>query len=198
MTAENDRAVERKEARDFWVNHVVDFITATGIACFGAIRYPHSFSGAVMVFLAGIFVWLVIEYPFHRWWLHVLFRKIHSDHHIRPRKFVSGPWFAHPLTAIALCVALTTFLIPSAAALAAAGFYVGYIHFRIIHRLVHYYPRLMMRAPFWQRQLHIHALHHAHPGTNFGFGTMLWDRAFGTFMPPPASPARSCRSASDP
>jgi sterol desaturase/sphingolipid hydroxylase (fatty acid hydroxylase superfamily) len=198
MTARNDRAEERKESRDFWINHAVDLTAATVIACFGAIRYPHSLPGAVTVFLAGVLLWLIMEYPFHRWFLHVLFRKIHSDHHRRPRKFVSGPWFAHPLTAIAICAALTTFLIPATAALFVAGLYVGYIHFRIIHRMVHYCPRLM-RGRFWGQQLHIHALHHAHPGTNFGFGTMFWDRVFGTFMaPPPVSPARSCRSASAP
>ena len=174
---------ERKAVRAFWLNHSIDLAFVLGGTWYGVTRYSGSVSVAMGIVLAGIFAWLFVEYLVHRWLLHGRkspFRAVHARHHRYPHRTYSGPWWAHPLTAVSIWAALAAALSGPLAALIVVAMYSGYLYFRIVHQVTHFYPRLMT-GWYFQRLLRFHALHHAHPGTHFGVATTLWDRVFGTF-----------------
>lgn len=168
---------------NFWRNFAVDLIIWVAFAWYGLTRYDGPVVEAAAFALAGLLAWPLLEYLFHRYFLHGpwrLIRKDHSLHHGHPRVTRVTAWYAHPLTGLGVWAVLAGVSSGAVAALLMTGIYAGYTWFRIVHRVVHYHEETL--APrFLGTRLGLHEQHHDRPDRHFGVTTSFWDRVFGTF-----------------
>jgi sterol desaturase/sphingolipid hydroxylase (fatty acid hydroxylase superfamily) len=140
---------------------------------------------------AGWAAWTLFEYSLHRhvfhWapdhaWGRRLVFLIHGCHHAQPDDPERGvmPLIASvPLAPVLYAATLALVPAPWAGA-AFAGFLAGYLHYDLTHWACHHArPRT-----FWGRLVKRHHLrhHHADRDGNWGVGTPVWDRVFGTVL----------------
>jgi sterol desaturase/sphingolipid hydroxylase (fatty acid hydroxylase superfamily) len=140
---------------------------------------------------AGLLLWTLLEYVFHRYLFHIvptapwlLERQQHLRHHATPQErayYVVPLGITVPLAGIVwglLRVALGSW---PAAALATAGVMTGYVAYELIHYRVHQGAGRNRIVRFWRRHHLYH--HYADDQRCFGFTTPLWDWVFGTAPP---------------
>ena len=177
---------------------VTAFYSLYGTAVFViAIRSAHPWV-AVGCYAAGIPVWTLVEYLFHRYVLHGRFPArrgkigrylhdrldpLHWEHHERPFDglHISGQLKdLLPLFAIAAPVSLL-FPVYTAPALL-AGVVQSYVLEEWIHHSVHFYD---FRNRYFRYIRRFHRYHHTPAGMEQGFGLTsgLWDILLGTRYP---------------
>jgi len=135
---------------------------------------------AVVMMVAGLTAWTLLEYLLHLFLLHGVepFRAWHAEHHLMPDQPIRIPLaFSVPL-ALAMLV-LPSLLLRNLALGAAVsiGLLVGEIAQQTVHRRLH-----AEGGGRWLGMLRAaHAFHH-HQDSRLGFGTLsrFWDRCFGT------------------
>lgn len=166
----------------FWRNFAVDVAVGIAFAWYGVTRYDGPRAAGVALMLAMLVAWPLIEYFFHRWLMHgpvPVIRKAHAEHHRHPRMTLMTPWYTHILVGVPMWAALAAITSGPVSALLTAGLYAGYTWFRLVHRIVHYHAQTL--APrFFEKQLRVHALHHARADWYFGVTTSFWDHVFKT------------------
>lgn len=126
----------------------------------------------------GFVAWTLAEYWIHRYLFHVIFRRGHWMHHIRPRAYDAAPaWLTAGIQMALLGSALM--LGPIALGLF-VGLEIGYFAYITVHDAIHHrHPR---KARGWlKRRARAHAIHHRGKEVNFGVASSFWDRVFGTF-----------------
>lgn len=137
--------------------------------------------------LAGAFLWTLAEYGLHRFVFHEIGgigAHEHRAHHASPLYF--APWTQKAAAALAVTALLGPLAWGAAGALPAAAFTAGfvsmYLAYEILHRRVHTRPP---RGPYgrWRRRNHL-AHHFTDPRRAHGVTSPVWDRAFGTALPP--------------
>lgn len=131
---------------------------------------------------AGFAAWTLIEYATHRYLFHVLYRREHWTHHLRPRANIGVPFY---LTAASIFfVWLAT--IGSAGVRWGGGLFVGlmvgYLTYIVTHHWIHRYQ--IPRGHFLRAAHDRHNVHHRGKEVNFNVLIPLWDRVFGTFEQP--------------
>lgn len=140
---------------------------------------------------AGWAAWTLFEYVLHRFvfhwrptapaWRRLVFL-IHGCHHAQPddpERGVMPPLASAPLALVLF--ALTLAALPSPwAETAFAGFLAGYLHYDLAHWACHHARPRTRRG----RRLKRHHLrhHYSEVDGNWGVGTPLWDRVFGTTL----------------
>jgi sterol desaturase/sphingolipid hydroxylase (fatty acid hydroxylase superfamily) len=136
----------------------------------------------VVLTLAGLASWTLIEYVLHRFVLHGIkpFCLWHAEHHQRPKALIYTPTIVTALLN-ALLVFLPAFLILGNLREACAftlGIIAGFLAFGITHHAVHHW-RL---GNAWLKRLkHWHALHHhTKQGSYYGVTSIFWDHVFGS------------------
>lgn len=144
---------------------------------------------ALALALAGGLAWTLFEYVLHRFvfhwragsaWGRRLVFLMHGCHHNQPDdplRAVMPPLASVPLAALLFGLTLMAMPMPWAGAFF-VGFLVGYVHYDLTHWACHQAePRTA-----WGRRLKRHHLrhHYAVADGNWGVGTPLWDRVFGT------------------
>ena len=133
----------------------------------------------LLVFVAGVFLWTLLEYLLHRHILHRLkpFKGLHDLHHARPTDLVGTPtWLSVSLFA-GLALLLWGSTDAGLAGGLTAGLMLGYLWYVSVHHAVHH---IKARSGSWLYRAKLrHAMHHQ-PGRpcNFGVTTGLWDVAF--------------------
>lgn len=143
----------------------------------------------VLAALAGAFLWTLAEYGLHRLVFHEMpgrspGAREHRMHHADPSYF--APWPQKALAALAAAALLGPLAWLAAGALTAAaftgGFVAMYLAYEVLHRRVHTRPP---RGPYgrWRRRNHL-AHHFTDPRRAHGVTSPLWDRVFGTGLPP--------------
>ncbi len=157
---------------------------------------------AAAFFLAGIPVWTLVEYLFHRYILHGRFKHskkwykkfytglchkyldpLHWEHHERPTDglHISGELKdLLPLFAVALPV---SFIFPAyTAPMLLAGAIQSYVAEEWIHHSLHFYN---FRNPYFRYIKGYHLYHHSSHGITTGFGITngFWDIIFRTRFP---------------
>lgn len=131
--------------------------------------------------LAGLFLWTLSEYAFHRWMYHVpglaITRWGHERHHGDPTAYVAMPFLVTPVLFLPLQQLVATRLGFHGFSSLLAGWFAGFIGYSFFHHALHHH-----RLPHgWYRRLQAqHRIHHAIPEVNFGVTTRYWDRVFGT------------------
>lgn len=138
-----------------------------------------------------------VEYAVHRlmhW--RVMLGKVHTRHH----KHGAGDgavweWLYYIAGAGPAAAAIAFFGYLLGIETFAFGFAIGGIAYGTFsayaHQLQHDRPELV----FWM-PMPVHYMHHRHQQwrENFGIGTDVWDRLFGTYRRMPFTPERSCGS----
>jgi hypothetical protein len=66
---------------------------------------------------------------------------------------------------------------PASVGVVMASCWTGYVFYCLIHHGSHHWN---FRNRWLRRMRRHHLIHHAHPHTNWGFTTSLWDHVFGT------------------
>lgn len=138
----------------------------------------------VLVYVAGLIAWTLIEYLLHRFVFHhaPVLARLHELHHENPQELIGTPaWVSVSLGVVAVagpCWAMLGFDLATAAT---AGMVTGYLCYVLVHYAIHQWqPR---PGSYFYRVRRRHALHHyfADEG-NFGVTTSLWDHVFGTAL----------------
>ena len=153
---------------------------------------------AVAFYLAGIPVWTLVEYVFHRYVLHQRFPPgkgiikrllhkhldhLHIEHHERPYdgEHISGELKdLLPLFAVA---APASFIFPLyTLPMLLAGVVQSYVTEEWIHHCIHYYN---FRNPYFRHIKRYHLYHHSHRGAKMGYGITsgFWDLVFKSRYP---------------
>lgn len=150
--------------------------------------------------MAGCAAWTLFEYALHRYifhwapesaWGRRLVFLIHGCHHAQPEdpERAVMPLLASAPLAL-LLFAATLALVPAPwGGVAFAGFLAGYLHYDLTHWACHQAkPRTG-----WGRMVKRHHLRHHYADAdysgNWGVGTPVWDRVFGTALPDKARQA---------
>ena len=149
-------------------------------------------------FPLGFLAWTLFEYGLHRWLLHhtrhPLLRRIfwngfHREHHMYPAMEDPDPHGIHPavsLPIIALLVGTVVVTTESGWGLVVtAGWILGYCAYEALHWLFHAGdPEKGLAKPWFVKSLsEAHTVHHLYRANkNYGFVTMFWDKAFGTYL----------------
>ncbi len=158
----------------------LDLLVASGLLLWGLQSNTRSWLVAVFAMAAGLLIFSLVEYSFHRWLFHGTLRALeqgHRKHHETPEGYDALPFFLPAIAVFAITATLTACLSHPVAFLVAGSMAAGYCLYGASHSLMHsrrFQQRLLMR---WSRAHHIH---HRHPGTNFGVTTPLWDILLGT------------------
>ncbi len=135
---------------------------------------------ALMMFGAGLLLFSLIEYAFHRWLFHgpdQAMQRGHARHHDFPTGTDTLPFFIPPIS-LFLLAGLFNEMMPFAYALLLTGAIgSGYLAYGECHGAIH---RTRFRNPWVRRWSAHHHVHHHHEGHNFGVTTPLWDLVFRT------------------
>ena len=132
----------------------------------------------VLVFVAGLFAWTIVEYVIHGVLGHAyrtLVTPLHDVHHRDPRAvFALGAWIP---TALVLAGALAWFGLASGV-IFYGGIVSGFAVYEYVHYRIHFAkPSGAVEAPLLARHL---AHHMSEPDAIFGVTTRIWDVVFGT------------------
>jgi sterol desaturase/sphingolipid hydroxylase (fatty acid hydroxylase superfamily) len=146
----------------------------------------------VVLPLAGVLLWTLLEYVFHSVGFHRLTRSArlqavqasHLGHHADPTELtqiVSRLSFSLPVALVIFWVLALVLWSIQLAGLVMVGVIVGYLGYEVIHYRIHqgrrslWLPRSLVRN---------HLYHHHKDQTRcFGVTTTLWDRVFRTQRP---------------
>lgn len=160
-------------------------------------RSQHPVAG-VFWFLAGLPVWTLVEYLFHRYVLHGRFPKresrlgrwmhdrldpLHWEHHERPFDGLHISGQLSDLIGVFAVAAPISWLFPVHTAPALlAGAVLSYVLEEWVHHSVHFYEFNNRYFRYVQRH---HRYHHSREGMDLGYGLTsdLWDRILGTAYP---------------
>ena len=128
----------------------------------------------------GFFSWTLSEFLLHRYLYHVwpsFLSAGHALHHQRPRDLIGVPWYLTAIALVAIYELLVLWLRPSSTGVVMGFNWLGYIFYCITHHGSHHFA---LRRGWLKKMKRHHLIHHAHPDTNWGFTTPLWDHVFGT------------------
>lgn len=168
-----------------------------------ALRSGHPWT-AVAFFAAGIPIWTLVEYLFHRYILHGRFAPgrgiirrflherldpLHWEHHKRPfdGRHINGQ--LKDLLPLFLVAAPASFIAPIyTLPVLLAGVVGCYVLEEWIHHSVHFYN---FRSPYFRYIKRFHFYHHSPKGMELGFGLTngFWDIIFKTRYPAPVRQA---------
>ena len=151
-------------------------------------------SVALVTVLAGLIVFSLIEYVFHRWLFHGhanSARDGHDKHHADPHGYDALPFFLPPLGMLALAALFASIAPWSVALLLSGALAAGYAAYGVAHMIIHATRFRSRLAAKWAANHHIH---HHHPEFNFGVTSPFWDVVLGTrYVPARARDARTTR-----
>jgi len=127
-------------------------------------------------------------YWFHRWAHHPwIYRLMHSFHHRHEATNPISLFVLHPVEVLGFGGMMIVFLMlcPVSFTGLMAYLVINILWGTLGHSGVEPFPAWMnqYRLLQWIGTSTFHAEHHEHPQYNFGFYTLLWDRAFGTLDP---------------
>ena len=154
---------------------VVDFALCVGLSGLGATLGDAHPLVSLLAFVAGLLLFSLIEYCFHRWLFHGpehAMQRGHMQHHLDPNGIGTLPFFLPPLFLVALVAVFSKILAIDHALLAGGGIAWGYFLYGQCHAWIH---RTRFRHPLARRWAASHHVHHHHPGHNFGVTSPLWD-----------------------
>ena len=167
-----------KGTANYWLAFVADF--STGLFFVGW-QLAHGISPlAVGLGLgAGILLWGLTEYAFHRWIYHQsqgIFGEGHRIHHTEAETLIAMPWFITTSAMFAiwyLSLRLGAGWFPGVE----AGWLEGFVWYSLVHHSHHHWD---MRSGWMRRLKAYHRVHHHFPDHNYGVTMRFWDIVFRT------------------
>jgi sterol desaturase/sphingolipid hydroxylase (fatty acid hydroxylase superfamily) len=184
------RLIERFPPGSIWQTSLVSLPLTVAVATFVISHSKLPYWERTAWFFFGLFVWTLLEYLLHRWFLHhqpksavltALLKRLHIQHHENPRdqSQVCIPVILQvPVWFLLYVVVLLAGGHPDASLIAVSGIAVLMVAYDIVHFAVHY---LDASNPFFKALKKHHMLHHFSDHTKrFGVTSRFWDRIFGT------------------
>lgn len=167
---------------------VVFSIISTGLMIYGFDKSYINAMNAVLLFLAGLIAFTLIEYVMHRYLFHLTPKtekqekfaySVHGVHHDYPK---DKDRLAMPiplsLTLATLFFFLYKLIMGNLVFGFLPGFLIGYALYLWVHYMVHAFQP---PKNFWKVLWVHHGIHHyKDPGNAFGVSSPLWDYVFGT------------------
>ncbi len=144
----------------------------------------------VLLFVAGVLVWSLIEYILHRFIFHIvsenkrvtrIIYKLHGIHHEYPRD--RERLFMPPIPSIIVATGFFSvqyLLLGINAFPFFSGFVFGYLLYGSMHYAIHAFTPPSFLKALW-RNHHLH--HYKYPQRGFGVSSVLWDYIFRTIPP---------------
>jgi sterol desaturase/sphingolipid hydroxylase (fatty acid hydroxylase superfamily) len=201
-------SVEARVARRrLWPSTIVYGAASTAILLFAVRR--HGLFSCLPWLAAGVLLWTWVEYLGHRYvlhgvfpdgpgpwrrFLHRRFDHLHWHHHREPwnGRHISGT--LHDTAPVVLVLAVLAILLPQPAGAASfASFLLSYLAEEWVHLSVHF---CSWRGRYFQSIRRHHLYHHGSRVGSFAFGLTsgVWDRVYGTHVPPRAARRRFATS----
>ena len=167
-------------ALNYWLGFMVDF-TVAGFFLAHTLTYLHRpLLISCLVVLAGLGLYGLMEYVFHRWIYHGRRSPAatgHLLHHVNPQAPIAVPFFFPAMAAVILWFLFRPVLGEGEASLMVAVLVSNFVYYGLLHHCQHH-GRLKVRYFLGIRRHHL--IHHHFPDRNFGLTTTLWDWVFGT------------------
>jgi 4-hydroxysphinganine ceramide fatty acyl 2-hydroxylase len=165
---------------NYWFGFMVDAAVAVSFWML-ALRYVRgTWATWISVLLAGLSLYGLMEYLFHRWIYHGGRSPAatgHLMHHEDPQALIGLPFFFPATVAFALWFLFRRLLGEGEASLMMAAVATNFLYYGLLHHS-HHHGRL--KAGYFQRMRSYHHIHHHFPDRNFGLTMTLWDWVFGT------------------
>ena len=165
---------------NYWATYVVDLSLMAFFLAWDGLHRGVALGEVAGLFAAGVLLWTLSEYVFHRWVYHLGFeitRHGHERHHEDPTAYIAMPWFVTPLLFLPIQQAVSVGLGVRGFSALLAGWFAGFVAYSFFHHSLHHYK---LRFAWYRHLQSQHRIHHAFPETNFGVTVRYWDRAFGT------------------
>ncbi len=166
-------------------------IISLAIVTYGFIRIELNVLFGLLLVVAGLLVFTLIEYLFHRYLYHSgddykdsknWQYKVHGIHHVYPRdKDILAMPIPLAIVLASVFFFLFYFMMGELVYYFFPGFLTGYAGYLFVHYKVHTSPP--PRNTFGYLWTHHHFHHYLYEDKAFGVSTPLWDHIFGT-MPP--------------
>ena len=167
-------------ALNYWLGFMVD-VTVAGFFLAHTLTSMHRpLLISCLVVLAGLGLYGLLEYVFHRWIYHGRRSPAttgHLLHHENPQAPIAVPFFLPAMAAVTLWFLFRPVLGEGKASLMVAVLVSNFVYYGLLHHSQHH-SRLKVRY-FLSTRSH-HLIHHHFPDRNFGLTMTLWDRVFGT------------------
>ena len=165
---------------NYWAAYIADLGVSLGFIALSIYRRDMHPVAALSVFGAGLLLFSLIEYSFHRWLFHgpeQAMERGHRRHHEAPLGIDSLPFFIPPVALLVLVGLFTEVMPLSYAMLLTGAIGGGYFAYGQCHEWIH---RTRFKHPLLRRWAASHHIHHHHPDRNFGVTSPLWDYVLGT------------------
>ncbi len=164
--------------RSFWI---FPGLGIAGVIVARRIEPGRSFSEWLYWVPAGLLLWTILEYVFHRFVFHRFTTGLHIEHHHHPRDLRFA--LVQPELAVAISAALAFVLWAVTGSLwrttgILSGVWAGFLYYEIVHLCVHLSNAGKFRLSL-QRRRHFHH-HFQNNQANFGLTSPLWDIVFRT------------------
>jgi len=167
-------------ALNYWLGFMVDLTVAGFFLAHTLTSMHRPLLISCLVVLAGLGLYGLLEYVFHRWIYHGRRSPAttgHLLHHENPQAPIAVPFFLPAIAAVTLWFLFRPVLGEGEASLMVAVLVSNFVYYGLLHHSQHH-SRLKVRY-FLSTRSH-HLIHHHFPDRNFGLTTTLWDRVFGT------------------
>ena len=171
------------------ITPLVLYVPVIGFMIYLALaQYRLSILALAICFVAGAFVWTLLEYIIHRYIFHYepktrlgkqLHFVVHGVHHDYPndaKRLVMPPVVSIPLAVVFFSFFFAT--LGRFAPAVGAGFGFGYVCYDTIHYAIHHFS---MKNGVWRWLKNYHLRHHFHDDhAGYGVSSPLWDYVFRT------------------
>ncbi|NNF22239.1 MAG: fatty acid hydroxylase [Saprospiraceae bacterium] len=179
-----------KFSRVYWFVPLIIFVPVIIYFVYDSIVNKGMTTGTTAgLFFAGLVIWTVVEYLFHRFVFHYepesrfgrkIHFMIHGVHHSYPNdslRLVMPPILSIPLSTGFYFLFLLIFSVNTSPIF--AGFILGYLAYDMIHYGTHHAH--FMKARWFLAVKQHHMRHHFQdPDAGFGVSSALWDKIFRT------------------
>jgi len=165
---------------NYWFTFVTDPLTIVFFVLWELYVLRTNIWLLTLSYLAGVAVWTLVEYVFHRYVYHkgqTAAKAGHMIHHQSPDTLIAMPWFV-------VTAAFGTFWYVAAVLLkipfvitVAAGLLSGFVFYGVFHHLLHHFE---FHGRWYRRMRAHHFIHHRLPNMNFGVTSRFWDQVFRT------------------
>jgi sterol desaturase/sphingolipid hydroxylase (fatty acid hydroxylase superfamily) len=165
---------------NYWAAFAADLGMCVGLITLSLYRRDMHLMAAVLTFLAGLFLFSLVEYSFHRWLFHGpehAMERGHRRHHQSPVGIDSLPFFLPPVALLVIVGVLNLAMPTSYALLLTVAIAGGYFAYGQCHDWIH---RTRFQNGLARKWAASHHVHHFHPDHNFGVTSPLWDILLGT------------------
>ncbi len=179
-----------KFSRVYWFVPLIIFLPVIGYFIYtSSVDYSFSISRIALFFAAGLGIWTIVEYLFHRFIFHYepknnfgkhIHFMVHGVHHAYPNdslRLVMPPILSIPLSFGFYLLFQWVFGFYHAPLF--AGFITGYLAYDMIHYATHHAH--FIKAKWFINVKQHHMRHHFQdPDNGFGVSSAFWDKIFRT------------------